>query len=213
MPLISLFASDPLAAISTAFALIISLTFHECAHALVATKLGDHTAEDNGRLTLNPLAHLDPIGTIALLLVGFGWGKPVPYNPGNLKRKTDELAIALAGPISNLLLALLVGLALSVLRHSSFGQISLIITVLGIIGSLNVILAVFNLLPLPPLDGSKIVMMFLSPMQRIIYLAQGQWVFLALILIDVATGAGIIFRLMRPLLILFSQLTGVPSPI
>lgn len=213
MSLLSLLASDPLAAIALAFALVISLTFHEFSHALVAAKLGDHTAEEHGRLSLNPLAHLDPMGTIALVLVGFGWGKPVPYNPSNLRRKTDELLIALAGPASNLVIATLVGLALTLVRSSSLSQMPLLGSILGLIGSLNVVFAVFNLLPLPPLDGSKIVMMFLTPMQKVIYLTQGQWVFLALILIDVATGAGIIFRVMRPLLIAFSHFTGVPAPI
>jgi len=123
--------------------LVISLTLHEFAHAFTADRLGDPTPRANGRLSLNPLAHLDPLGTLMLIFAGIGWGKPVPIDPYNLSHpRRDELLISLAGPLSNLILA-----AILSLFHLPLFQILIII---------NVSLAVFNLLPIPPLDGSKI---------------------------------------------------------
>ncbi|MGI5840651.1 MAG: site-2 protease family protein [Patescibacteria group bacterium] len=130
-------------------ALIVAITIHEFAHALAADKLGDPTPRSQGRLSLNPIKHLDPIGTLMILFARFGWGKPVPIDPYNLKNpRRDELLISLAGPLSNLLLAL----ATSLLIRS----FSLYLIPLYILVAVNVSLAIFNLLPIPPLDGSKI---------------------------------------------------------
>jgi len=129
--------------------IILALTVHEFAHALTADRLGDPTPRSQGRLTLNPLAHLDPIGTLAMILVGFGWGKPVQIDPYNLKNpRRDELLIAIAGPASNILLAMLSAILIQFL-----GGYQLIIKFLF----LNLSLAVFNMLPLWPLDGSKVL--------------------------------------------------------
>jgi Zn-dependent protease len=144
---------------------ILSLSVHEWAHAYSASKLGDDTAERMGRLTLNPLAHIDPIGTLLLPLLGipFGWAKPVPVNPTRFHRGvsmgTGMMITASAGPISNLILAVLCGVVLGVgLRlHSIETLDGPIVHLLEIGIGLNLSLAVFNLLPIPPLDGSRVV--------------------------------------------------------
>lgn len=151
MGLISLLTSNPTAFVIIAAALILSLTVHEFAHAYTADKLGDPTPRRYGRVTLNPLSHLDPFGTLLMLLVGFGFAKPVPINPNNLGR-WGTLWVAAAGPISNLLIALICALLLKVMPHTSL-TMTILLTVL----SINVVLAVFNLIPIPLLDGSRIL--------------------------------------------------------
>lgn len=152
--------TNPLAFLIIAVSLVLSLSWHEAAHALIAKHLGDDTAETMGRLTLNPLAHLDPLGTIAMLVAGVGWGKPVPVNPRNFKNpKVDNLLVALAGPTSNLILALIFALLSLIFKPD--GQ-----SLAGLLSStviwFNLLLMFFNLIPIPPLDGSKIVHLFLT---------------------------------------------------
>jgi Zn-dependent protease len=131
------------------FGLILAITIHEFAHALVADRLGDPTPRAAGRLTLNPLSHLDPLGTIMIFIARFGWGKPVPIDPYNFSSpRRDEILVALAGPASNILLGVILGI---------FYQVTGIYhPIIQIIAVTNFYLAFFNLLPLPPLDGSKI---------------------------------------------------------
>lgn len=132
-------------------ALIIAVTIHEFAHAFVADKLGDPTANLEGRISLNPLKHLDPVGTLMLLVFRFGWGKPVPFDPFNLRHpKRDSALIALAGPTSNLILASLLSI---ILKLSTLPLLTLLIPII----IMNINLAIFNFLPIPPLDGSKIL--------------------------------------------------------
>lgn len=151
--------SSPLTFLFYALALVIAITIHEFAHAWSADRLGDPTPRSMGRLTLNPLAHLDPMGTLALLLIRFGWGKPVPFDPYNLRNpKRDSALISLAGPASNLLLALALSFPLRLLPDYSLISYFLISLI-----TLNVILAVFNLVPVYPLDGEKILAGLLSP--------------------------------------------------
>lgn len=152
---------------------LIAITFHEFAHAYAADKLGDDTPRMEGRLSLNPLSHLDPIGSIMLLFAGFGWGKPVHVNPRNYKRtmsmdKADAI-VAIAGPVMNFILAIIFTLiycaiykfvGIGVITSSSIG--SILMTMLLYTISINVGLGVFNLIPLPPLDGSKVIKPFLS---------------------------------------------------
>ncbi|WP_295817853.1 site-2 protease family protein [uncultured Deinococcus sp.] len=151
MGLINLLTSNPLAFAIIAAALVLSLAFHEFAHAYVADRLGDPTPRRYGRVTLNPIKHLDPFGTLLLLLAGFGFAKPVPINPNNLGR-WGTLWVAAAGPISNLLIAVLTAVLMKV-----FAGNFLAVQILGIVLGINVVLAVFNLIPIPLLDGSRIL--------------------------------------------------------
>ena len=139
---------------------IVSLSLHELAHAYVAWRLGDPTAKEEGRLTLNPIAHLDPLGTLMFALtallagVPFGWAKPVPVDPRNFRRPKEGMAlVAVAGPVTNFLLALV---ALAVLRHVA-GLDGRAFNVVALAYLVNVILGLFNLIPVPPLDGSRVV--------------------------------------------------------
>lgn len=159
--------SNPLSFIVYIIVLLVTIAVHEFAHAKVADELGDPTPRLNGRLTLNPVAHIDPIGLMLLFLVGFGWGKPVPFDPFNLKSpRRDAAFISIAGPLSNFLIAILFSILLRLyifIEPSAVGSIGLDIGQL-IIG-FNIMLGVFNLIPIAPLDGFKIVGGFLSEFQ------------------------------------------------
>lgn len=147
---------------------LLAVTMHEVAHGFIAEKFGDPTARLLGRLTLNPLKHLDPIGTIALLVFGFGWARPVPINPNNLRHaQRDMIWVSLAGPSANLLLALFSALLLRIIVYISIAlppgsQILTLIEPVGLMAAfglyINVILCLFNLLPIPPLDGGRVLM-------------------------------------------------------
>lgn len=152
MPLETL-TTNPLIYLVYFAALVICIDIHEFAHALVADRLGDPTPRLTGRLTLNPLAHLDPIGTIMLVLFRFGWGKPVIFDPYNLRNpRRDSALIALAGPVSNLSLAALLSLAAKFIPLDGFWAAFFFALI-----TINVVLAVFNFLPIHPLDGGKIL--------------------------------------------------------
>ena len=143
-------------------ALVFSLSFHEFAHAWMAFKLGDNTAARSGRLTLNPMAHLDPVGSIALLLMGFGWAKPVPVDIRYLSNPRDDMVkVAAAGPLSNLLLAVLAALFLRFMFGSGLLTVQ-IKSFIIIFMQINITLAVFNLLPVSPLDVSQILSPFIE---------------------------------------------------
>jgi len=148
-------------------AAIIGLTVHEFSHAYVAFLLGDNTAKEQGRITLNPLKHIDWLGFFLIIIAGFGWAKPVGFNPQNLKhRRRDEILIALAGPFSNLLLAIfffIVARSLYNLDYFHFTDTGVFcVNLLILWGIINLGLFIFNLIPLPPLDGSHIYLTYLS---------------------------------------------------
>lgn len=150
-------------------ALLIALTVHEYAHARAAVSLGDPTPRYAGRLTLNPIPHLDPFGLIMLWLAQFGWAKPVPVNPYNLRNgRWGMLAVSLAGPGANVLTAFVVALLYGVLRKLGIYNFELM-AVIGLTYQYNLVLAVFNLIPLPPLDGSQIISSLLPGRQADVF--------------------------------------------
>jgi Zn-dependent protease len=152
----------PLEWISLILVLLIALPIHEFAHAWTATRFGDSTPRMNGRLTLNPLAHLDPIGSLLLLIAGFGWAKPVPVNPYALEKHSSSalMLVSFAGPFSNFLLALLAAIPIRLGLGNLLPGLSEIIYFFIYI---NLVLMVFNLIPLAPLDGEKIAIYLLPP--------------------------------------------------
>jgi len=166
--------------------LTVAISVHEAAHAFAAHKLGDNTAKQRGRLTLNPLAHLDLMGTIMLFFAGFGWGKPVPVNPYNFKDPVKDSAIvSLAGPASNFFTALLLSVPLKYFAGTMPVWLE---TTLWVTFDISLILGIFNLLPFPPLDGSKIFAVFVPKRLQSKYfsfLKRTELVFLVFILADI----------------------------
>ena len=147
--------------------ILIAISFHEMAHAYAADAMGDPTPKDAGRLTVNPLKHIDPLGFISMLLFRFGWAKPVPVNPNNFKdKKKGMIAVALSGVLTNLLLAFL-GMA-AYLAVIPLNNETLMI-ILQSIYIYNIVFAVFNIIPIPPLDGSQILVLFLPPKALMFY--------------------------------------------
>ncbi len=186
-------------------ALLVAITIHECAHAWVADRLGDPTARLLGRVTLNPLAHLDPLGTIMMIMTviagfGMGWGKPVPVSPWRLKygSRLGNGLVALAGPCSNLALALVLGLA-SRLVPPAQGVVGWLFVALDMLVLTNLAIAFFNLLPLPPLDGASVLIGLLS-------LSRGRWAWQATRFLDSLARYGPMLLIG---LILISQVLGV----
>ncbi len=222
-----LLLSDPPAflrlTVLVVFALLVAITIHEFSHALVATGLGDNTARRRGRLSLNPIRHLDPSGAVMLLVVGFGWGKPVPVNHHHLTRGPLGMTlVAAAGPLSNLALAFLVAIPikLGLLGWSSLSlsRTNFVMTgglreglsdIVVMVIFLNLLLAVFNLLPLAPLDGSRVVGGLLPAswaegyerFERI-----GPIILIGIILVDVVFNLGILWTIIGPAVSYLMQL-------
>jgi len=163
--MIELLFQQPILFFVAAAAIIIAITVHEFSHAAAAYYLGDPTAKNEGRLTLNPLAHLDLWGTLLLFFAGFGWGKPVPFNPYNLRSPRYAPAfISLAGPLANLLMVVLFALLLKFIYPVlGLGEENALFQFLYFLIVINALLMVFNLLPVPPLDGSKLLFAVLPP--------------------------------------------------
>ncbi len=193
---LSLLFQEPWLFLVFIIAFLLTLAVHEFSHAFVSHALGDRTAEREGRLTLNPVAHVDILGFVALVTVGFGWGKPVPFNPYNLKyQKWGPTFVALAGPFSNLLFGtvciLLVNVLTSVFQWSAS---NLLLVTLSFMGYLNFLLLLFNLIPLPPLDGSKVLLALLSSEShrslRQSLEQYGPILLLVFMVLDSATGIG-----------------------
>ena len=196
-------------------ALIVAITFHEFSHALFATRLGDFTARSLGRLSLNPRAHLDPLGTTMIFIAGFGWGKPVPVNPGLLRTgpRSGMALVSLAGPLSNVVVASLFAIPIkaglldsSVLGFSLFrgNTEDLAGYVIGSLVFWNLLLAAFNLIPIAPLDGFKVALGIL-PREAAAHFARlerhGPSILLLIIMFDfLAPGPGILSSILGPIL-------------
>ena len=164
MGLLNLLIRDPAAFLLLAVPLLYSIVIHELAHGWVAYRMGDPTAKLLGRLSLNPLKHLDPVGTLMLFIFGFGWAKPVPINLSYVRNMRKGLIlVSSAGIFANMALAFLTFLLSGFLSPSPSGSLRLLLYYLA---QINIILAAFNLIPIPPLDGSKILMGFLSDRYR-----------------------------------------------
>ncbi|MFH0853635.1 MAG: site-2 protease family protein [bacterium] len=173
-------------------AIIIPIALHEFAHAFAATIQGDPTPKSMGRLTFNPLAHIDPLGIILLLIAGFGWGKPTPFNPFNLRNtRWGTVLVAAAGPISNLIMIIFFGLLLKIL-YPSLGSNNLLSIFLIALVQINIILMVFNLIPIPPLDGSKVLFGFIniSSESQARFEKIGPMLLLGLIILERFSGIG-----------------------
>ncbi|MBI3342524.1 site-2 protease family protein [Candidatus Curtissbacteria bacterium] len=158
--LLTALLTNPILGASMLVGLIAGITIHEFSHALVAYRLGDPTAKLEGRLTLNPMAHLDAVGTLALLFLGFGWGKPTPFDPFNLRNiKRDSALISVAGAASNFALALLLSAPYLIAYYTGAlnETLNTVYTFFSPIIFFNVVLAVFNLIPIAPLDGFKVL--------------------------------------------------------
>ncbi len=198
--------------LALAIPILFALTIHELSHGLIALYFGDPTAKNAGRLTLNPLVHLDPIGTLMLLIVHFGWAKPVPVNPAYFKNpKKDMLWVALAGPASNMILALLTGLIIRIvgLEMSNIFTVNFLKLMLYYSLTINLALAFFNLLPIPPLDGSRVLAGLLSQKyDYIIYNLEryGMFILLGVILFGRITGTSIIGSIIWPFVGFFANL-------
>jgi len=160
---------DPQLFAAFLIAVIIGITFHEFSHAAVASLQGDQTARSQGRLTLNPISHLDPLGSIALMVAGFGWGRPVPVTPSRLRSgRLGHVLVGLAGPAANFVVALVaaVGLRIAYPTAGTTLDVGFTVTLLSMIVTINVVLGVFNLLPIPPLDGSTLLSIALPPSRQ-----------------------------------------------
>lgn len=156
MGLISLLFQDPAAFLILAIPLLYSIIIHEVAHGWVAYLFGDDTAKHSGRLSLNPMAHLDPMGTLALFIVGFGWAKPVPINYANIRNfRLGLICISLAGCVANIFIATL---AILLLQFPAINSHHLATSILMVIAKINIVLGALNLIPVPPLDGSRILL-------------------------------------------------------
>lgn len=191
-------------------AILVALTIHEFSHGYIAYRLGDPTAKLSGRLSLNPLVHLDLLGTAMLFIAGVGWAKPVPVNPQYFRQpKRDLLWVSLAGPASNLLLALLFGLGLRLFSDDAIYQMSMLVAMIWYGMSINIVLAVFNLLPIPPLDGSKILFGLIPDRyeSRLLpFMKFGPTILIAVIVFGFITKKSIFSIIIKPFVQFFSRL-------
>jgi Zn-dependent protease len=193
-------------------AVIVGISFHEFSHAAVATLQGDQTARSQGRLTLNPLSHLDPLGSIALILAGIGWGRPVPFNPTQLRSQRFGAAlVGLAGPLANFVLAFVAVVALRIVYPSAVTafDVGFSVILLDMLVTINVVLGVFNLLPIPPLDGSRLLSLALPPSrQNIVYFLDQYGIFLLLGMLILAPN--LLNPIFRAITEVLYRLAGLP---
>lgn len=205
--ILQLFEISPAAAVAVILGFVVGIVLHEAAHAYSAYKLGDDTAYRDGRVTLNPASHLDPLGSLMLLIAGFGWGRPTPVVPSKLRGGVfGPVAVAFAGPLSNLLIVAACA-ALFLLPPFQSGYLALIVVAGAFV---NALLFVFNLIPIPPLDGAKVIFPFLprSLDGFVDFMNQyGPMILLGLILLSIFIPGfspfSFILALIRPILSLF----------
>lgn len=200
--ILNLLFTEPAFFLAWIVAIIFGITIHEFSHALGATLLGDRTPKYEGRLTLNPLSHIDFMGFIVLLFAGFGWGKPVGYNPFNIKyRRWGPVVISLLGPLSNFIAMFFFGFTLKILLNfTTLDESNMLLVLLAALVHINLILGVFNLFPIPPLDGHHILYAFLPPSMENFkrsFSRSGPIILLTLILIDNFARIGIIASIFR----------------
>lgn len=206
-----IYALDPAVQIILIPVIVFALSFHEFSHGWMAHRYGDPTAKNAGRLTLNPMAHLDIFGSLALYLMGFGWAKPVPVDPRYLANpKRDMMWIALAGPVSNLIVALTSGILLSILlRMGLIGGQSALTMVLIMSLQINLVLAIFNFIPIPPLDGSRILgglipYKYQNELAKFEY--YGPRILMGLIILSMFTRFNIFSVIISPIMTIFLKL-------
>ena len=208
---VSLFSQSPAAAVAVLLGFVVGIVLHEAAHAWTALMLGDDTAYRQGRVTLNPASHLDVLGSVMLLVAGFGWGKPTPITPSKLRGGVfGPVAVAFAGPLSNLVIVAVCALLFRLPTFQA-GYLGLVLVAIAFV---NALLFVFNLIPIPPLDGSKVIFPFLPRALDgfVIFMNQyGPLILLGLFIIPWAVPSlsifGYILGLSRPILHFF----GLPS--
>ena len=189
--------------------ILFSLSIHEFAHAWMANKLGDPTAKNEGRLTLNPIKHIDPIGLIAFFILKFGWAKPVPVNPYNFKNlDRDDMLVSAAGPASNFIIALIVGLAIRIwLMAGNIAPAAFYMLRLALF--MNLALAIFNLIPVFPLDGSHILRSLLPTEKKITFdqtKHYGPFILIGLIMLGNFTGISILGIIIFPFVNFFTRI-------
>ncbi len=197
--------------------ILLALSFHEFSHGWMANKLGDPTAKLAGRLSMNPLVHLDPIGTLMIFLVRFGWARPVPVDPRYFSQpKRDMLLVSVAGPGANMILALLSGLLLRLFHGGVFNffpdnVLQPLYLMVKFSLQINLALAIFNLLPIPPLDGSKILYGILPPQYDHLFNSlerYGGFILMGLILFGMLSGISILGAFIYPFVNFFSGIFG-----
>lgn len=206
---VQLFQSNPLAAVAIILGFVVGITIHEAAHAYSALKLGDDTAYREGRVTLNPLSHLDLLGSFMLVMAGFGWGRPTPVRTDKLRGGVlGPVAVAFAGPASNMLI---VAICAALIAVPTF-QSGVYLLFVAAVAYINALLFVFNLIPIPPLDGSKIIFAFLPrSLDPFVNAANqyGPFILLGLVIVSIWLGLPFLSILLTPVVPILN-LFGIP---